>query len=149
MEKSFGYKWVVILFFGVVGMILAVSVVYLVVGNVAPDTYWGRKMTLPTSEETGSVLSADKHVLELGRGRKIGNRIFFYKGHRDDHIRFEVIIPEIDRQYPYPFNVTLADTENGFEVAGIRLELIALRPNFVSVKEIKPVLTDGRGPFNP
>lgn len=137
MEKSFGYKWVVIFFFGVVGMIFAISLVYLVAGNVAPDTYWGRKMTLPTSKETGPVLSADKHVLELGRGKKIGNRIFYFKGHRNDHILFEVIIPEIDRQYPYPFKVRLADTKNGFEVAGIRLELIALRSNFVSVKEIQ------------
>ena len=137
MEKPFGYKWVVVLFFGVVGMIFGVSLVYLVVGNVVPDTYWGRKMTPPTSKETGPVLSLDKHVLERGRGKKIGNRIFYFKGHRNDHILFEVIIPEIDRQYPYPFKVRLADTKNGFEVAGIRLALIALRPNFVSVKEIQ------------
>ena len=134
MEKWFDYKWVVILFFGVVGMIFAVSVVYLVTGNVAPDTYWGRKMALPKSEDTGPILSVDKHVLELDRGRTIGNRIFFYKGHRDEHLFFEVIIPEIDRQYPYPFKISLADTKNGFEVAGIWFELIALRPNFVSVK---------------
>ena len=111
MENSFGYKWVVILFFGVVGIIFTVSVVYLVTGNVAPDTYWGRKMILPKSEGTGPMLSVDKHVLELNRGKKIGNRIFFYKGHQNDHIVFEVIIPEIDRQYPYPFKVSLAETK--------------------------------------
>lgn len=137
MENSFGYKWVVILFFGVVGIIFAVSVVYLATGNVAPDTYWGRKMTLPKSEDTGPMLSADKHVLELDRGKKIGNRIFFYKGHQNDHILLEVIIPEIDRQYPYPFKVSLSDTQNGFEVAGIWFQLIAHRHNFVSLKVVQ------------
>ena len=47
MENSLAYKWVVILFFSVVGIIFTVSVVYLLMGNVAPDTYWGRKMTMP------------------------------------------------------------------------------------------------------
>lgn len=134
MESSFNYKWVVILFFGVVGIIFTVSVFYLAAGNVAPDTYWGRKMTLPTSEDTGPNLSVDKHLLELDQGKTIGNRIFFYKGRQDDRIVFDVIIPELDRQYPYAFKVDLSGAKNGFEVAGIWFKLIAVRPNFVSVK---------------
>ncbi len=134
MENSFAYKWVVILFFGVVGIIFTVSVFYLAAGNVAPDTYWGRKMTLPRSEDTVKMISVNKHVLELGQGKKIGNRIFFFKGSQDDHILFDVIIPELDKQYPYPFKISLPNAKNGFEAAGIWFQLIALRPNFVSVK---------------
>jgi hypothetical protein len=134
MENSLGYKWVVILFFGVVGIIFTVSVIYLAAGNVAPDTFFGRKMTLPKTEDAGPTLSADKHVLERGQGKTIANRIFFYKGRQGDQIVFDVIIPEIDRQYPYPFKIGLADASNGFEVAGIWFQLIAVRPNFVSVK---------------
>lgn len=134
MEHSFSYKWVVILFFGVVGIIFTVSVFYLAAGNVAPDTYWGRKMTLPQSKDTLPRLSAGKVVLERDQGRQIGNRTFFYRGRREDRILFEVIIPEIDREYPYPFQVSETDIRNGAEIAGIRLELIAVRPNFVSVK---------------
>jgi hypothetical protein len=137
MENSFNYKWVVILFFGVVGIIFTVSVIYLAAGNVAPDTYWGRKMTLPKSEDAGPTVSVNKHVLELNRGKKIGNRIFFYKGRQDDRIVFDVIIPELDRQYPYPFKVALSGAKNGFEVAGVWFQLIALRPNFVSVKAMQ------------
>ena len=133
MENSFAYKWVVILFFGVVGIIFTVSVIYLAAGNVAPDTYWGKKMTLPKSEDAGP-MTADKHLLELNRGKKIGNRIFYYKGRQDDQIVFDVIIPELDRQYPYPFKVNLSSAKNGFEVAGVWFQLIALRPNFVSLK---------------
>ena len=137
MENSFAYKWVVILFFGVVGIIFTVSVIYLAAGNVAPDTYWGRKMTLPRSDDTGALLSMDKHLLELGRGKTIGNRILFYQGRQGDRITFDVIIPELDREYTYPFHVNLADTKNGFEVAGIWFRLLAVRPNFVSVKVMK------------
>ena len=137
MENSFAYKWVVILFFGVVGIIFTVSVIYLAAGNVAPDTYWGKKMTLPKSEEAGPALSVKKHLLELNRGKQIGNRIFFYKGRQDDRIVFDVIIPELDRQYPYLFKVDLSDAKNGFEVSGVWFQLIALRPNFVSVKVMR------------
>ncbi len=133
MENSFNYKWVVILFFGVVGIIFTVSVFYLAAGNVAPDTYWGRKMTLPKTEDAGPTLSVDRHLLELDQGVAIGNRIFFYKGRQEDRIVFDVIIPELDRQYPYPFKVDLSLAKNGVEVAGIWLKLIAIRPNFVSV----------------
>ena len=137
MENSFSYKWVVIIFFGVVGIAFTVSVLYLAAGNVAPDTYWGRKMKLPKSEEAGPALSVNKHLLELDQGKKIGNRIFFFRGRRDDRIVFDVIIPELDRQYAYPFKVDIAGAKTGFEVAGIRLQLIALRPNFVSVRMMK------------
>ena len=135
MENSFGYKWVVILFFGVVGIIFTVSVFYLAAGNVAPDTYWGRKMTLPKSGNAEPMRLEDKHLLELDQGKKIGNRIFFYKGRNDDQILFNVIIPELDRQYP--FEVNLAGTKKGFEVAGIWFELLAVRPTFVSVRELR------------
>jgi hypothetical protein len=134
MENSLNYKWVVILFFGVVGVIFTVSVFYLAAGHVAPDTYWGRKMTLPKAEDTGSKLSVDKHLLELDRGQTIGNRIFFFKGRQADQVVFDVIIPELDRQYPYSFKVNLSNAKNGFEVAGIWFKLITVRPNFVSVK---------------
>jgi hypothetical protein len=134
MENSFAYKWVVILFFSVVGIIFTVSVLYLAAGNVAPDTYWGRKMTLPKSEDAGPQRSADKHVLELGRGETIGNRIFIYKGRQDSHIVLDVIIPELDRQYPYSFKISLPDAKTGFEVAGIWFEILTVRPNFVSLK---------------
>ncbi|BBO70540.1 hypothetical protein DSCA_44700 [Desulfosarcina alkanivorans] len=137
MEQSFSHKWVVILFFGVVGIIFTISMIYLAAGNVAPDTYWGRKMTLPKSEGTGSLLSTDKYVLERNLGRTIGDRTFFFRGRQNDHILFGVIIPEIDRQYPYPFKISLPQAGNGFEVAGIWLEIITVRPNFVSVKVIK------------
>lgn len=137
MENSFAYKWVVILFFGVVGIIFAISVFYLAAGNVAPDTYWGRKMTLPKTTDTGPGISSDKYLLELGQAKKIGNRIFIYQGRQDDRIRFDVIIPELDRQYPYPFKISLPDAKNGFEVAGIWFQLLAIRPNFVSVRVLQ------------
>jgi hypothetical protein len=138
MENSFNYKWVVILFFGVVVIIFTVSVFYLAAGNVAPDTYWGRKMTLPKAEDTVTPLSVDKHVLQLDQGKKIADRIFFYKGRQNDRIVFDVIIPEIDHQYPYPFKINLSNAKNGFEVAGVWFQLIAARPNFVSVKVRHP-----------
>jgi hypothetical protein len=138
MENSFNYKWVVILFFGVVGIIFTVSVFYLAAGNVAPDTYWGRKMTLPKAEDTVTPLSVDKYVLRLDQGKKIAGRIFFYKGRQNDRIVFDVIIPEIDHQYPYPFKINLSNAKNGFEVAGVWFQLIAARPNFVSVKVRHP-----------
>ena len=91
-------------------------------------------MTLPKSMSTSSGLSVDRHILELNRGKTIANRILFYKGRQGDRIVFDVIIPELDRQYPYSFKVDLSGAKNGFEVAGIWFQLIALRPKFVSVK---------------
>ena len=134
MENSWSYKWVVILFFGIVGIMFTASVIYLAAGNVAPDTFFGRTWRLPKTEETPKLLSADKYVLERDRGIPIGNRIFFYKGRQGNLIRFDVIIPELDRQYPYAFKIDIEKTRSGFEVAGIWLQLIAVRANFVSLK---------------
>ena len=134
MENSWSYKWVVILFFGIVGIMFTASVIYLATGNVAPDSFFGRQWKLPKTEETPKLLSADKYVLERDQGVPIGNRIFFYKGRQGNLIRFDVIIPELDRQYPYAFKIDIEKTRNGFEVAGIWLQLIAVRANFVSLK---------------
>jgi hypothetical protein len=140
MEKSYTYKWVVILFFGIVGTMFTASVIYLATGNIAPDTYWGRSWRLPKTEGTTALLSADKVVLERDQYVAIGNRIFIFKGLQDDRIDLNVIIPELDRQYPYPFQVSLAEGNRGFEIAGIRLRLLAARRNFISVKFDQPAL---------
>ena len=94
-------------------------------------------MTLPKSEDAGPDLSIDKYLLELDEGKTIGHHIFFYKGRQDDQIVFDVIIPQLDRQYPYSFKVDLSGAKNGFEVAGIWFKLITVRPNFVSVKVMR------------
>ena len=134
MENSFTHKWVVILFFSIVGIMFTASIFYLVAGNVAPDTYFGRKMTLSSQASSDPPLTVDRHVLELGQGKRISNRIFFYKGLHGDQIHFDVIIPELDRQYPYPFNIELSTAKNGFEVAGIWFQALTVRSKFVSVK---------------
>ena len=136
MENSFSYKWVVIFFFGIVGIMFTASIIYIATGNVAPDTYWGNKWRLPKTEESPKLLSSDKYVLERDQATPIGNRIFFYKGRQGNQIRFDVIIPELDRQYPYAFQVDIETTKNGFEVAGVWLQLIAVRNNFVSLKKM-------------
>ena len=134
MENSLAYKWVAILFFSVVGIMFTASVVYLASGKVAPDTFFGRKMTLTPTAKVASSTTVDKHVLELDKAKQIGKRIFFYRGRQGDQIHLDVIIPELDRQYPYPFKVNLKKAKDGFEVAGIWLRLLSVRPQFVSVK---------------
>lgn len=136
MENSSAYKWVVILFFSVVGIIFIVSVFYLAAGNVDPDTYWGRKMTLPTSNAHPPSPSSDRVVLKLDQGRRIGNQIFFYRGCRDDQLQLDVIIPEIDPEYSYPFRIDLKDAKTGFGITDMRFRLITLRPGFVSLRII-------------
>jgi hypothetical protein len=91
-------------------------------------------MTLTPSAKDASSMTVDKHVLELDKAKQIGNRIFFYRGRQGDQIRLDVIIPELDRQYPYPFKVNLEKAKIGVEVAGIWLRLLSVRPSFVSVK---------------
>lgn len=139
MENTSTYKWVVILFFSVVGIIFTVSVIYLAAGNVAPDTYWGRKMTLPRAADRGQdpqASSMDKLVLELDQGRRFGNRIFFYRGYRNDQLLLEVIIPEIDREYAYPFWIDLKQAKAGFDIADMRFRLLTKRDHFISLKAL-------------
>jgi len=134
MENTQAYKWVVIIFFGLVGIMFSASLIYLITGNVDPRTFFGRKMTLPKTEADPVGFSRETRVLELGKQVTIGNRIFTYKGRQDGSIRFDVIIPEIDRQYPYPFKVDIRQSKNGFKVAGIWLQLVTVRANFVSLR---------------
>ena len=138
MQNSLSYRWFVIAFFSIVGLAFLASVVYLAVGNLAPDTYWGRKWTLQRTGNTADLRSPDKFVLELNKGIRIGTRTFFYDGIQGGQILLRVIIPELDRQYPYPFRVEIRKAKHGFEVAGIQLELITARSNFASVNA-KPV----------
>lgn len=135
MEKSVDYRWVVALFFTVVGVAFVASILYLATGGVAPDTYWGRKMTLPRTETQASGGRTPRtYLIELNKSQPIGDRIFFYRGRQGDRILLDVIIPEIDSQYAYPFTISLGDARKGVEVAGLRLRLNAVRPNFVSFK---------------
>jgi hypothetical protein len=134
VEKSFSYKWVVIIFFGVVGIAFTASVIYLAAGNVAPDTYWGRKWTLPKSTDDAPPPVPSKYVLELNRATRIGDRVFYFRGRRGDQMLLEVIIPEIDRKYAYPFRVGLKEAKNGVNVAGIRFNLLIIRPTFAKLE---------------
>lgn len=129
----------VILFFSVVGIIFTVSVIYLAAGNVAPDTYWGRKMTLPASAGDNNDrpgYATDKVVLKLNQGQRFANRIFFYRGYRNDHLMLDVIIPEIDHEYSYPYRIDLKKAKAGFDLADIRFRLITVRSHFVSLQTI-------------
>lgn len=134
MESTQAYKWIVIIFFGIVGIMFSASLIYLVTGNVDPTTFFGHKMTLPKTDTDSIGFSKETRVLELGKPVNIGNRIFTYTGRQDGSIRFDVIIPEIDRQYSYPFKVDIRQSRNGFEVAGIWLQLLSVRANFVSLR---------------
>jgi hypothetical protein len=134
MESTQAYKWIVIIFFGIVGIMFSASLIYLITGNVDPSTFFGRKMTLPKTDTVSAGFSKETRVLELGKTVTIGNRIFTYRGRRDGSIRFDVIIPEIDRQYSYPFKVDIHQSRNGFEVAGIWLQMLTVRANFVSLR---------------
>ena len=136
MEKSLAYRWVVTLFFTVVGVAFIFSIAYLVAGNVAPDTFFGRRMTLPKTEGDMPGFSATTFILELNEGQPIGDRVFFFRGREGDQILLEVIIPEIDRQYAYPYRISLGDARKGIEIAGLRLRMNALRPTFVSFKTL-------------
>jgi hypothetical protein len=140
MENASAYKWVVIIFFGVVGILFTASVIYLVAGNVAPDTYWGRKMTPATSNQDNNDpqpgYASDKLVLKLNQGRRFGNRVFFYRGCRDNRAMIDVIIPEIDQEYSYPFRIDLKEAKAGFELAGIRFRLITMRSHFISLQTV-------------
>jgi len=139
MQNSLSYRWFVIAFFSIVGMAFLASVVYLAVGNLAPDTYWGRKWKMPRSENNAELRSPDKVILELNKGIRVGNRTFFYRGLQNDQIMLDVIIPELDRQYSYPFRISFQQGKHGFEVAGVNLKLITARSNFASVKLISVV----------
>jgi hypothetical protein len=136
MENASAYKWVVIIFFGVVGIIFTVSVFYLAAGNVAPDTYWGRKMTLPASPPQPSSRPTGKIVLKLDQGQRFGNRVFFYRGCRDNKLMLAVIIPEIDQEYSYPYNINLEEAKSGFAMAGMRFRLITRRDHFIKLRTI-------------
>ena len=136
MEKSLAYRWVVTLFFTVVGVAFVLSIAYLVAGNVAPDTYWGRRMTLPKTDDDRPGFSSTTFVLELDKGQSIGDRVFYFRGRDGDQILLEVVIPEIDRQYAYPYRINLGDARTGVEIAGLRLRMNALRPSFVSFKTL-------------
>ena len=136
MENTRSYKLFVIIFFSIVGVMFTASLAYLATGRVAPETFFGRKMTLPPSATPTLGLASDRHVLELDKTAIIGKRIFVYKGRQDDQIHLEIIIPEIDRQYPYTFKIDIEKSRKGFEVAGIWLQLLTVRPNFVSLKKM-------------
>ena len=137
MESASAYKWVVILFFSVVGIIFTVSVIYLTAGNVAPDTYWGRKMTLPASignKNDRPGYATDKVVLKLNQAQQFANRIFFYRGCHNDHLMLDVIIPEIDHEYSYPYRIGLKEAKTGFDLADVRFRLITVRSHFISLQ---------------
>jgi hypothetical protein len=139
MENASAYKWVVILFFSVVGIIFTVSVIYLAAGNVAPDTYWGRTMTLPTSDRDNNDqpgYATDRVVLKLNQRRWVGKRIFFYRGCQDDQLMLDVIIPEIDQEYSYPFRIGLKEAKTGFDLADVRFRLVTMRSQFISLQII-------------
>lgn len=136
MENTRAYKLFVIVFFSIVGVMFTASLAYLATGRVAPDTFFGRKMTLPKSTAPDVGLATDRHVLERDKTVTIGNRIFVYKGRQGDQIHLDIIIPEIDRQFPYTFKIDIEKSKKGFEVAGIWLQLLTVRSNFVSLKKM-------------
>jgi hypothetical protein len=133
MERSVNYKWVVILFFGIVGAMFMASVFYLTMGRIPTDTFFGRRMELPNWDQTVVDRSPSKFILELNKGKKIGNRVFFFKGIEEGYFLLDVIIPELDTQYSYPMKISVKKAKKGFVVADDTLKLTSLGSSFAIV----------------
>jgi hypothetical protein len=133
MESSVNYKWVVILFFGIVGLMFMASVFYLTTGRIPTDTYFGRRMELPKWDDTVLDRSPSKFVLQLNKGKRIGNRVFFYKGFEKGQLLLDVIIPELDSQYSYPMKISVKKAKKGVEVSDYTLKLTTFGSSFATV----------------
>jgi hypothetical protein len=91
-----------------------------------PDTFY--QETLLSDAARG------RYVLHLNQSQSIGKVNLIYRGLAGKSIcRIDVIIPELDPDRPYRYNLDIETAEKGFRMAGTAFKLETWQKNYIRI----------------
>ena len=125
MDEHLTRRWPGRLFILSAAALFFGSVYYLALASTDPDYYWG--IASPTAPRTTDPLPepGDRIVLSKDRQTRIGNATFIYRGRDRHHVRFEVVIPDLDPFYAYRHEISVDRFGRPLRLAGLDLEPIS------------------------
>ncbi len=123
-----------IIFFTLSGIVLVISVVYLVRGSTNPDFYWHSPSTSSTHTRIRSTLNGNTFLLLKDQIVAINNARFAYKGTINGDLIFDHYIPQLDPHYAYNRQIPSKSAKKGFRLGKTYFRLLAANKNKISMQ---------------
>jgi hypothetical protein len=131
-------RWLVVLFFISLGLLLAAFIYAAVVG---PRGYQQRSFKqrygLGKSQRPQAA-PADQERCQLFLNRKlpVGKILLTYRGMEDKRIKIDVIIPALDPKATYLHEVRIKDARQGIRLGGERFKLVSAAKSKIQLERI-------------
>lgn len=121
-------KWLPIMYFMLSGLAFGLSLYLITTGAINFEAQ-ANVANVPVASATGAEPPSDaspvRVVLRRDVKSRVGNVAVIYRGIKDDHVRLDVFIPELDPQYAYRREIDYRSAKQGFRLGGVRFELIS------------------------
>jgi hypothetical protein len=140
MDKPYGRRSMLIVFFGTIGLLFSGFVYYLLVGKADPAYTRRRPPEAASARAAPASLSAEATslTLMLDQTLRVGSILLVYRGTDDGRIRLGVIVPALDPEYTYLHNLSISEAKQGFQVAEQQFELLAVSAATLRLKRRPP-----------
>ncbi|MDJ0883678.1 MAG: hypothetical protein QNJ48_05930 [Desulfobacterales bacterium] len=126
MNDERKHKWLPVLFFMLTGVVIGASV-YLIAASAMESearAYGGQKGVTAVAAPAVNVSRAHV-VLRRGVRNSFGKVDVVYRGIKDDQIKLDVFIRDLDPDYPYRREIDQREAKDGFRLGGVRFDLIS------------------------
>jgi len=104
-------------FFIFLGLIFAALIYWIASGNTDPNYERILSNKKPIDRFERTLPDTDKIVLNINGKKHLENMILIYKGRERSNVKFDVIIPDLDREYPYPYTIDLKKAKKSFTLS--------------------------------
>ena len=131
-------KWPPIAFFSLIGAIFIFFFCYMQANAYGPENpaYAMGNSHLAEAELIPEDFSS--LVLALDAEVRVRDKRFVYRGMEDRSIRIEVIIPELDPDRGYLYQVPIDRAERGFNLSGTYFRLVKARQTRIEIHKVEP-----------
>ncbi|MFH1155274.1 MAG: hypothetical protein V1793_15800 [Pseudomonadota bacterium] len=142
MDNDRSEKWLPILFFSIVGGLFVFFSYYLVANASNPEPS-GQAMDSPQAVDNRmaevQLIPPDFTTLTLTLDTEVqvNDKRFIYRGMEDNTIRIEVIIPALDPDRGYMYQVSMDRAEKGFSLSGRYFKLVSARQKRIRILRLE------------
>ena len=134
MERTRQKKWLVVLFFGSICLLLSYFVYFIASG--ATDPAYGQWASTISQSTPTAMQTDDNYLLPLDQGLVIDGLEITYRGKSGPDIMLDLVILALDKEYAYRYKIPLKSAKKGF--------LLSRHPfKVVSINSQKVLLTKG------
>ena len=134
-ERTQGQKWLLTAFFTAIGLFFIYFIISVSKGNVDP-VYNRRPPGMPL--RTDAPRTAGELVLHKDQPQTFGRLLLTYRGISNGDLVLDVVLLELDPDYPYRHRIPKNSAAQGFRMANTDFRILSAGPKKLSLEPKQP-----------